>query len=124
MKGQKSNSNHTCLRRPCGGIVLPSIVCLQPFFTAAVNMTRSGYTSGFDLEREDEKVSLQLIFSVWREIYFTATVFLLLCLLQMLNNGCMICRIEAQRLFQGFTQLKVKFLTQKMLQKQYLQTVL
>lgn len=51
MKGQKSNSNHTCLRRPCGGIVLPSIVCLQPFFIAAVNMTNSDYTSLFDLEQ-------------------------------------------------------------------------
>lgn len=31
VKGQKINSNHTCLRRPCGGIVLPSIIFLQPF---------------------------------------------------------------------------------------------
>jgi len=58
MKGQKSNSNHTCLRRPCGGIVLPSIVCLQPFFIVAVNMTSSGYTSSFDLERGYKKVLL------------------------------------------------------------------
>lgn len=57
-KGQRSGSNHTCLRRPCGGIVLPSIARLQTFFIAAVNLTISDSTSSLDLEIKDRDSSL------------------------------------------------------------------